>query len=161
VPETARQDPDTIVVLRLNKSAVDLAPVTLASDTAIKGAKATASNFHQNDPAYAPAMALDGLGSTRWATDGGTHTAWLAVRFNKPKRVGGVQINEACGDRVRSFVLEYKHGKDWKPFYKGSTIGEKFLARFAPVKATEFRLNILEATEGPTLWEFQLLPPKK
>jgi len=32
---------------------------------------------------------------------------------------------------------------------------------FAPVKAQVFRLNILKASEGPTIWELQLFEAKK
>ncbi len=35
--------------------------------------------------------------------------------------------------------------------------GQEF--SFEPVSAQAFRLNITEATDVPTLWEFQLLPP--
>ena len=38
-------------------------------------------------------------------------------------------------------------------------VGEKFSRKFPAVTASEVRLNILEATEGPTITEFRLLPP--
>ncbi len=61
-------------------------------------------------------------------------------------------------DRVRGFELQYAKGQAWTTFHKGERIGEKFSTEVDPVTAQRVRLNILEATDGPTLWEFQLLP---
>jgi alpha-L-fucosidase len=69
-------------------------------------------------------MALDDDPETRWATDSGTHEAWLEVDL-------------------------------------GKRIGEECLLRFDPITTAVVRLNILSATEGPTIWEFQLFPPDK
>jgi alpha-L-fucosidase len=72
---------------------------------------------------------------------------------------GSVALSEAY-DRVRQFELQYQEGDAWKTFLSGTRIGEKLAQDFAPVTAQCVRLNILEATEGPTIWEFQLLAPK-
>ena len=161
VPENVRQQPDTIVVLTLNTPASAIKPVGAPSRSVLKGAKAKASNIHQNDPTYAPEKAVDDDESSRWATDGGTHQAWLEVSLDKPATVSEMRVKEACGDRVQRFVLQYRDGAEWKTALSGKTLGEKFHAEFAPVTASTFRLDIQEATEGPTLWEFQLLAPKK
>jgi alpha-L-fucosidase len=62
-------------------------------------------------------------------------------------------------DRVRRFDLQYKEGDTWKTFLQGTRIGEQYSQDFPPVTAQRVRLNILEATDGPTIWEFQLQPP--
>ena len=72
-----------------------------------------------------------------------------------------MSIEEACGERVQAFVLECKPNGAWRPFYTGKIIGEDFKAPFSPVKSKQFRLNILNATEGPTLWELRFLPTAK
>ncbi|HOV74261.1 MAG TPA: alpha-L-fucosidase [Candidatus Hydrogenedentes bacterium] len=160
IPETARQDLDTIVVLTLDRPAFDVPPVA-AVDPKSKAIGPSASNVFQNMPEYAAAMAFDDDPGSRWATDGGTHKAWLAVRLKKPATFAGVHIREACGSRVQSFAIEYMKNGTWISCYQGKTIGEDFRAAFAPVKAREFRLNILKATEGPTLFDFRLLPQEK
>ena len=71
-----------------------------------------------------------------------------------------VAISEAY-DRVRKFELQYKDGEAWKTFLEGTRIGEEYSQAFEPVTAQIVRLNILEATDGPTIWEFQLLAPGK
>ena len=107
---------------------------------------------------YAADQAFDGNRDTRWATDGGTHSAWIERDLGKPLTFGRVRISEACGDRVQKFELQYQVGEEWKTALSGTTLGEKFEAKFPPVTAQRIRLNILEATEGPTIWEIELLP---
>jgi len=82
------------------------------------------------------------------------------VDLGKPVQFSRVAISEAY-DRVRRFELQYKDGQTWKTCLKGSRIGEHYAKDFSPVTARHVRLNILDATDGPTLWEFQLTAPKK
>ena len=65
-------------------------------------------------------------------------------------------ISEAFSPRVQSFELQTKEGDGWKTFYKGTTLGVNFQASFEPVTARFVRLNVLQASDGPTIWEFQL-----
>ena len=125
------------------------------------GKKAVASNTFMKMTQYGPRMALDDNPETRWATDAGTKQAWLEVDLGEPVAFGQVAISEAY-DRVRRFELQYMtDDQQWMTFVVGTRIDEKYLARFSPVTAQRVRLNILEATEGPTLWEFQLMAPEK
>ncbi len=157
-----QQDIDTIVVLELDKPANTIAPINIHSASLASGKKATASNVHQKDPNYGADKAFDDDDATRWATDGGTHQAWLQVDLGKPTAFNRVMINEACPPgRIQKFQLERLEGDAWKPFFEGKTVGEKGEFKFETVTAQQVRLNILEATEGPTIWEFQILPPEK
>ena len=49
----------------------------------------------------------------------------------------------------------------WKTFLQGTRIGEQYSQDFQPVTAQYVRLNILEATDGPTICELRLLAPGK
>jgi alpha-L-fucosidase len=162
VPVGQRDGIATVIVLTVDTEAFDIPPVAVAnvSGSLTFGKQASVSNVFQKSSHYGPGMALDDNPETRWATDAGTHTAWLAVDLGRPETFSRVAISEAY-DRVRRFELQYKTGQTWKPFARGTTLGEKYAAQFDPVTAQHVRLNILEATEGPTLWEFQLLPPQK
>ena len=62
-------------------------------------------------------------------------------------------------DRTRRFSVQYKAGDEWKDAAAGTTIGIKRQLEFTPVTARVFRLNITDATDVPTIWEFQLFPP--
>jgi len=60
------------------------------------------------------------------------------------------------GKRIQSFELQYHDGDGWKTFCRGTTIGSEREYKFPGVTARRVRLNILDATEGPTLTEFSI-----
>jgi len=162
VPAANRQEIDTIVVLDLDSPAIDIAPVVAGSSTlsVAFGGKATASNVFQKNEEYGAGKAIDDDDGTRWATDAGTKQAWLEVDLGMPKEFSKVLIKEwtdANGGRSKSFELQYKAGEEWKTIIKGDKIGKNFKKSFPAVTAQVVRLNILEATEGPTIEEFQLI----
>jgi alpha-L-fucosidase len=160
VPHEHRDEIDTIVVLELDGPAGEIAPLAIASASLAAGKKASASNVYQNNRHYGAAKAFDDDPGTRWATDTGVQEAWLEVDLGTPMTFGGVAISEAY-DRVRRFELQSRDGETWTTFLEGGRIGEKYARQFKPVTARYVRLNILEATDGPTIWEFQLMAPKR
>ncbi|MCP5519829.1 MAG: alpha-L-fucosidase [Verrucomicrobiales bacterium] len=160
VPEAARREIDTIVVLELDGPATTIPAVGLYPASLTSGRPATASNVFMRMSQYAAAKAVDEDDGTRWATDSGTPSAWIEVDLGQPTLIGRVRIDEAFAGRVRSFTLDYRDGDEWKPILAGSELGEHFTQGFPPVTARVVRLSILEATEGPTLNEFALYPPK-
>jgi len=115
---------------------------------------------YQKNRHYGPDKAVDDDPATRWATDTGTKQAWLEVDLGKAATFDRVKIVEAY-DRVQKFELHYKNGAQWKTFARGTTIGATYSKTFEPVTARQVRLNILESSDGPTIWEFQLMAPKK
>ena len=160
VPADQRDAVDTIIVLELDRPAMEIAPASWLrpSGSIACGRPARASNVFQNRPEYAAGMAFDDDPSTRWATDSGTHAAWIEIDLGAPRLVDRVRIREASefGDRVRRFRLEYQVGDEWGVALAGTTIGRDYEQSFDPIEARRMRLDILEATEGPTIWEVQL-----
>jgi alpha-L-fucosidase len=157
VPESDRQPLDTIVALELDTAANEIPAVEVPRPVALsEKAKATASNVYQNQAEFAADKAVDGNGETRWATDGGTHQAWLELDLGRPTIFRRAEISEAFPNRVQKFELQWLDGDEWKTFCSGTKIGESWSKSFDPVTAQRVRLNVLEATEGPTIWEFQL-----
>jgi len=130
---------------------MDLAPIEPPSTI-----KASASNVFKNDARYSADNAFDDDTGTRWATDSGTKQAWIAADLGKPLTVERVRIEEAIGERVQKFEFQYRDGTEWKTIFTGQRIGKRFQQKFEPVKAQEFRLNILDATNGPTLADIEL-----
>ena len=163
VPRSDRREIDTVVALELDRPAMDIAPIAVASvgQSLAEGAKVTASNVYQQSSHYAAAMAVDGDGGTRWATDAGTGPCWLEVDLGKPETFDRALIDECVdwGVRVKAFELECKDGDEWKAFYTGKTIGKQLEVKFEPVTARFVRLNITEGQGGPTIFEFQLFAP--
>jgi alpha-L-fucosidase len=160
ITSTGAKGLDSIVVLELDGPAADIKPIPTKAGSLASGKKVTASNVFQNNGDFGPEMAVDDNEGTRWATDAGTHAAWLEVDLGEPMAVGRVIIHEAL-DRVKAFELQHKDGDQWQTIFKGTRIGAQRQLRFKPVTARFFRLNITQATEGPTIWEFQLFTPAK
>jgi alpha-L-fucosidase len=160
IPATQCQALDTIVTLELDGPAAEAKTTGPISASLCTGKPAKASNVYQQMTEHGPDKALDDDPQTRWATDAGTHRAWLEVDLGKPATFGRAYINEEY-DRVRAYELTYQKGSEWVVFAKGTTIGPDCLLKFEPVTAQVVRLNLLKADEGPTIWEFHLLPPKQ
>lgn len=162
VPVAGRQAIDTVIALELDRDAGALPAVEVGGWVSLtKGKKATASVGYGNLPTYAADKAVDGRDNTRWATPKGTRQAWLEVDLGKPVTFDRALIAEAFPCRVQSFEMQYRDGEAWKTFYKGKTLGELWTQAFEPVTARQVRLSVLDATDGPTIWEFQLFAAKQ
>jgi alpha-L-fucosidase len=153
VPPVRQQEIDTIIRLDLDRSAMDLPPISFPS-----GIKATASNVFQDREDYEAACAFDDDPHTRWATDAGTRQAWVALDLGKPAVINSVSIREALAPRVQRFEFQYRDSGEWITVFSGAQIGPHFEQSFQPVTAREVRLSILDASEGPTIWEIKVSP---
>ena len=154
LPAGPRDAIDTIIKLEIDRPALDLPVLTPASEI-----KASASNvFEKNEAEYGAEKAFDNDADTRWATDSGTKQAWIAADLGHSQAIGNVRLQESkpYDGRVTKFEFQYRDGDDWKTIFSGTKIGTNFKKSFPPVTAREFRLNILDATEGPTLSEIEL-----
>jgi alpha-L-fucosidase len=160
VPKAHRRELDTIVKLELDGPAGNIAPVSMPSASLTFGKKTGASNVFQKNSHYGSDKAVDDDLATRWATDSGAKQAWLKVDMGKPVTFNRIKISEEF-DRIRKFELQYINDEQWKTIIDGTTIGSDYVKDFEPVTAKLVRLNILDATDGPTIWEFQLLAVKK
>ncbi|MCX7045325.1 MAG: alpha-L-fucosidase [Candidatus Sumerlaeota bacterium] len=184
LPAADRQEIATVITLELDGPAKDIAPVAKPGDVQTEaprrgaqaapkidiekgslseGKKAAASMVYQNNENFGADKAIDGNGGSRWATDSGTEKAWLEVDLGAPTEFNRVKISECVqfGQRIESFELQYKDGVAWKTIFKGDKIGANFEKKFDPVKAQSVRLNILQASDGPTVNEFQVFNDAK
>ncbi|MBN1342785.1 MAG: alpha-L-fucosidase [Phycisphaerae bacterium] len=150
---------DTIVKLGLDGPAGDIAPIADRSGSVAVGKSITASSVWPS-PGYEPIRAIDDDPSTRWGAGQGARSGWLEVDLGEPITIDRVEISEAY-DRVRRFVLEIKDGDTWRTCVKGTKIGSAFVKRFRPVAARHVRLNVLEATDVPTIWELRIFRASK
>lgn len=154
---------DDIVQLDLDGDASTIAPVSTGSSLTL-GRPATASNVFKRLTDYSAVRAVDGEEGTRWATDGSVHAAWLEVDLGRTCLLGKVRVSQeaAYASRIRRFELQCRDSKnaEWQTILTGTTIGTEYLHDLPHVSARWVRLNILEATIGPTINEFELFPPK-
>lgn len=145
---------DTVIRIEMNGSAMDIPAMTVGREI-----KATASNVFRNmQDTYGPQLAFDNISETRWATDAGTEQAWIIAEFDKPIDIGAVRISEASPytGRVQEFEFQYRDREEWETVFTGGEIGGRFFREFNPIMAREFRLNILDAEEGPTISELEI-----
>ncbi len=159
VPGHDRHPLDTIVALELDCKAETLAAVAVPAPVSLTTkTKATASNVYQNQAEFGPAKAVDARDDTRWATDSEVKSAWLEVDLGQPTAFSRAAFRQAFPElnRIRKFAIEYLQDDRWLPCCQGGNPGAKFAATFKPVTARRVRLNLLETTDGPTIWEFQL-----
>ena len=154
-PDTTGQIPaDQVKVLMDLKAMIDNPRPSRPS--VITDAKLKASNVFQNQDRYGPQNAVDNNWLTRWATDAGVKSALLEIDLGEARTFDTVVINEGW-DRIRRFQLQYESDGKWRTCLAGTLVGSDYERQFKSVAARRVRLNILEATDGPTLWEFQLL----
>ena len=126
------------------------------------GKKATASNVHKNNSEFAADRLTDGDSRSRWATDDDQKSAWGEFDLGGDTTFDSALATEGW-NRIEEFAIEVPDGHGgWKAVYKGGKMGgEGALIRFAPVTAAKVRLNILRATAGPTIWDFEIYNSKK
>lgn len=159
-PRSTRRAIDTIIALHLDRPAASIKPITVAGALSANG-KATASNVFQNMEEYSAEAAIDDNPASRWATDAGTHSAWLQVELTRPRTVGKVRVLQQAlyAERIRRFELLARDTGEWKTLLTGTTMPADYVATFPALTARSIKLNILEATDGPTIDELQVLPP--
>ncbi len=126
-----------------------------AAKSVARGKQTTASNVYQDQDRCRAELAFDGDPQTRWASDAGLQQAWLEVDLGRVCIIDRAWLSEAY-DRVEEFELQADRDGRWETCARGGRIGLGLELKFAPVQAQRIRLNVLKATDGPTIWEFLL-----
>ena len=156
VPEQKRAALNRFVNRKGHPPHGDVPPLPDDAESAVNiGAPAKAGNVYHNDPAWAPGMAMDANPGTRWATDDDVRECEIEVELEAPIEIRRAFLSEGW-DRVQSYELQYDKDGAWTTFYKGGLIGKGSTVTFPPITVQRVRLHVLEATGGPTLWEFLL-----
>ncbi len=153
VPQEWRNELDTIVQITFDKPVGDVTPVFTGKPSLAHGCKASSSGDW--DPYYTAVLAFDDNPVTRWGASKNSKDGWLAVDMGKPKTFNLVRITE-YSDHIQKFELQIKNDGGWKTIHKGTTIGSDFTLTIEPVTTQHVRLNILEATDVPTIYEVEL-----
>ena len=132
-----------------------LAPAGSGSVTAHRPAQA--SDVHPGGTQFGADKAVDDDPDTRWATSDNIKQAWLEVELAKPSSISRLVIKE-LDPRLRKFQLQYRmtSQEEWKVAYDGSRAGTDFSAAFPTVQARFVRLEIIDSSRPPTIWEFQV-----
>ena len=122
-----------------------------------QGKPATASS--EWGAGYEAGKAVDGDPSSRWGAAANSRSGWIEVDLGKDTRIGRAVISEIAARRAQEFAIEYKADNEWKTLYRGTTIAGTQTYSFPSVKARCVRLNIVKASDVPTIEEFQVFAP--
>ena len=78
-------------------------------------------------------------------------------RAAQPSTISRLVIQE-LDPRLTQYHLQYRliTNEEWKAAYAGTKAGTRFTTGFPAVQARFVRLNILDSTQAPTIWEFQV-----
>lgn len=121
---------------------------------------ATASSEHSQGTVYGADKAVDDDPETRWATADGTRECWLEVDLERVRRIGRVRFEELT-PRVGDFALEYRKdpAAPWQTALRARGAGRISEHTFTPVEARFVRLHVLDASDSPTIFEFEVFAP--
>jgi alpha-L-fucosidase len=117
------------------------------------GGKTSATNVRGNNDTYAAKNATDGNNTSYWATNDGVTSGSLTIDFYEPTEINRMVLQEYIpfGQRVKEFSIAVKIGEEWIQIDTQTTIGYKRILRFNTIKATAFRLDIIDAKASPLI----------
>jgi alpha-L-fucosidase len=118
-----------------------------------------ADNVFRNLPQHGPGMAFDGNLDTRWATDAGIASTWIEFELPEPEEVSGVVVQEAApfSGRVGRYVFSGWKNGGWQTLSEGPGLGKDGAISFDSVRASRFKLELHDCSNGPTLAEIRLV----
>jgi alpha-L-fucosidase len=133
---------------------------TFASSSLLSHKAVIASVVHPAGTVYGGDKAIDDDQNTRWATPDGTKSAYLEVDLGQSEALGKMEIYE-FEPRIAKFQLQYRvtSSDPWSVAFSGSSAGKAYKTTFPSVTARYVRLNISDAVDSPTIWEFRVFAP--
>ena len=80
----------------------------------------------------------------------------LEIVLKQPTKIDHVMLMEqiAEGERVRSYVVEGKHGDAWQKIGGGTCIGHKRIEQLTPVEVSAIRLKVITSIGTPLIRRF-------
>jgi alpha-L-fucosidase len=120
------------------------------------GADATSSNILGLE--YHPNMMLDMDMNSFWAGKKGEHKQSAIIELPKEQTFNLILLGEniTFGQRVKAFSIEALINGQWVTIAEGTTIGYKRILQIERMKASQLKLNILEAKGDPLMSSFGL-----
>lgn len=114
----------------------------------LRGARIKASD--ERGRRFGVKALTDNRFDTYWATHDSVRSATLSIRFPRATRLNRLMLQEyiPLGQRVKSFTVEYRSGKQWLPIRlneETTTIGYKRLLRFKPINTRQLRIRFNDA----------------
>ncbi|MDD4921787.1 MAG: alpha-L-fucosidase [Bacteroidales bacterium] len=123
------------------------------SNNLAKTAQISACSYRGKSVLYSPKNMTDKDKNTYWATDDAVKTGNFEIKFNQPKTVSYILLQEyiRLGQRVKSFTVEVWKNNRWEKVSEGTTIGYKRIMRIAPVTTSRIRVGITDSKACPLI----------
>ncbi|VGO18600.1 alpha-L-fucosidase [Pontiella sulfatireligans] len=145
---------DTVIALKLDRPASEIAPIKTVDLPLTIGATATASSERSENHSARSFVASDLkefsegiMVKSAWSPARDDKAPWIQVTLAKPESVDQIQIREGkfgSPSRVEQFVIEAKVSKDWKTIHEGTSLGGDFgLVLPEPVTSDTFRIRFV------------------
>jgi alpha-L-fucosidase len=150
LPSSGLDAVDPVVRLELDGSAMEISPISLPAEVKASSSNPTGRPDSRNDPAFA----FDLDSNTHWSPETPLG-AWVAADFGQARTINRIRIDEPNEGVIKRFDVQYRVDGEWKTIFSGTTIGRYFQRSFPPVKAQEFRMNILEASGVPVIADIE------
>ena len=154
IPAADVEPVDTIVKLDLDRPAMDLPALRR-----LRRQSHGVERLSGHDAEYGPQQAFDNDPANALG-DGfaAPSRRGLPPTLADPSSFAGCASRKPLGRAGQKFEFQYRDGAEWKTIFTGDRIGEWFAKKLdEAVTAREFRLNILDATDGPTINDIELL----
>jgi alpha-L-fucosidase len=118
-----------------------------------KGKKVTTSTGAGKG--YSAQNLTDGNPKTYWTTGGEVKNATITIDLGKPTELNRIVLQEyiQLGQRVKSFMVQYWDGKDYKLLDEQTTIGHKRILAFPTITSSRIQITITEPKAAPVLSE--------
>lgn len=137
---------DSARVIAFHKQVMAEMKTNLFQNASIKASDVRGNEFNAKN-------AIDGVYDTYWAVNDGVTKADLTITLKKTTKLNRIMLQEyiPLGQRVKSFSVFYKQGKDWTPVKlneETTTIGHKRLLRFKTIETKQIKIVFNDA-RGP------------
>jgi hypothetical protein len=140
VPGRFRQPIDTLVRLRLDGPAADIAPIALSPEVTV-----TASATREPAGRNAASFAMDSDPDTEWSAPDGETTGTLEFAFARPRRIRSIQVQERARPvLIQAYEVSSWDGKAWVPLLT-KTREANYRSDIPPVTVRRLRLRILKS----------------
>jgi hypothetical protein len=92
-----------------------------------------------------------------WATEERAREGVVTLELGAVHILTGLVLSDAPYGRIRSFAVEARRDGIWSEVASGTTIGANHRVALPDLGADGLRLVIRDATDTPTLADFQVL----
>lgn len=156
--KTGKIRPETIKRLKELRDAIDH-PEKVPTNVA-EGKKISASSVLGKRPQYAPELLVtrqDNMHYARWAAEETDTKASVTVDFGEATEFDSAYITEMW-PRVVAFEIQVPDDAGgWKSIYKGGSLPtDGSTIKFERTTASAVRFQVVEATAGPSLTDFEI-----